>query len=152
MDAKKHRQLFRRIVINTVLVTDMSKHMSLLDDLKTMVETKKVSGPGMPSLEKYSDRIQVLQNMIHIADLSNPAKPINSTNSGLIVSLKNTGSIVIGNVGFDYIVHPLMETWADSVYSEGQSVLDQLEENRDWLFKKLSATEREALPPAEDQE
>ncbi|KAL1243142.1 5'-cyclic phosphodiesterase pde-4,Probable 3' [Trichinella spiralis] len=134
----------------------MSKHMSLLADLKTMVETKKVSGPGMPLLEKYSDRIQVLQNMIHIADLSNPAKPINSTNSGLIVSLKNTGSIVIGNVssvGFiDYIVHPLMETWDDSVYLEGQSVLDQLEENRDWLFKKLSATKREALPPAEDQE
>ncbi|OUC46102.1 hypothetical protein D917_01665 [Trichinella nativa] len=131
----------------------MSKHMSLLADLKTMVETKKVSGPGVPLLVKYSDRIQVLQNMIHIADLSNPAKPINSTNSGLIVSLKNTGSIVIGNVGFiDYIVHPLIETWADSTYPEGQSVLDQLEENRDWLFKKLSATEREALPSGEDHE
>ncbi|KJH39784.1 3'5'-cyclic nucleotide phosphodiesterase [Dictyocaulus viviparus] len=37
----------------------MSKHMSLLADLKTMVEAKKV-----------------LQSMIHLADLSNPTKPI----------------------------------------------------------------------------
>ncbi|KJH42112.1 3'5'-cyclic nucleotide phosphodiesterase [Dictyocaulus viviparus] len=42
-----------------VLATDMSKHMSLLADLKTMVEAKKV-----------------LQSMIHLADLSNPTKPI----------------------------------------------------------------------------
>ncbi|KRX59815.1 putative 3',5'-cyclic phosphodiesterase pde-4 [Trichinella sp. T6] len=145
----------------------MSKHMSLLADLKTMVETKKVSGPGVPSLEKYSDRIQVLQNMIHIADLSNPAKPINSTNKywkhsdrerelGLEISPmcdRRNVSRKKSQVGFiDYIVHPLIETWADSTYPEGQSVLDQLEENRDWLFKKLSATEREALPPGEDHE
>ncbi|XP_003379188.1 cAMP-specific 3',5'-cyclic phosphodiesterase, isoform F [Trichinella spiralis] len=173
--SKKHRQLFRRIVIDTVLATDMSKHMSLLADLKTMVETKKVSGPGVPSLEKYSDRIQVLQNMIHIADLSNPAKPITlyqqwidrlleeywkqgdrERELGLEISPmcdRRNVSREKSQVGFiDYIVHPLMETWADLVYPEGQAVLDQLEENRDWLFKKLSATEREALPPSEDQE
>ncbi|KRZ08087.1 putative 3',5'-cyclic phosphodiesterase pde-4, partial [Trichinella zimbabwensis] len=173
--SKKHRQLFRRIVIDTVLATDMSKHMSLLADLKTMVETKKVSGPGMPSLEKYNDRIQVLQNMIHIADLSNPAKPINlyqqwidrlleeywkqgdrERELGLEISPmcdRRNVSREKSQVGFiDYIVHPLMETWADLVYPEGQAVLDQLEENRDWLFKKISATEREELPPAEDQE
>ncbi|KRX93575.1 putative 3',5'-cyclic phosphodiesterase pde-4, partial [Trichinella pseudospiralis] len=173
--SKKHRQLFRRIVIDTVLATDMSKHMSLLADLKTMVETKKVSGPGMPSLEKYSDRIQVLQNMIHIADLSNPAKPINlyqqwidrlleeywkqgdrERELGLEISPmcdRRNVSREKSQVGFiDYIVHPLMETWADLVYPEGQAVLDQLEENRDWLFKKISATESGELPPAEDQE
>ena len=45
-----------------VLATDMSKHMSLLADLKTMVETKKVAGSGVLLLDNYTDRIQVNQN------------------------------------------------------------------------------------------
>lgn len=59
-----------------VLATDMSKHMSLLADLKTMVETKKVAGSGFILLDSYTERIQVLQNIIHCADLSNPTKPL----------------------------------------------------------------------------
>lgn len=43
-----------------VLATDMSKHMTLLADLKTMVETKKVTSSGVLLLDNYSDRIQVL--------------------------------------------------------------------------------------------
>lgn len=42
-----------------VLATDMSKHMNLLADLKTMVETKKVTSLGVLLLDNYSDRIQV---------------------------------------------------------------------------------------------
>ena len=38
----------------------MSKHMSLLADLKTMVETKKVAGSGVLLLDNYTDRIQVV--------------------------------------------------------------------------------------------
>jgi cAMP-specific phosphodiesterase 4 len=34
---RKQRQCFRKMVIEMVLATDMSKHMSLLADLKTMV-------------------------------------------------------------------------------------------------------------------
>ena len=64
------------MVIDMVLATDMSKHMSLLADLKTMVETKKVAGSGVLLLDNYSDRIQVLQNLIHCCDLSNPTKPL----------------------------------------------------------------------------
>ncbi|CAJ0936307.1 unnamed protein product [Ranitomeya imitator] len=56
---KRQRQMMRKMVIDMVLATDMSKHMSLLADLKTMVETKKV-----------------LRNMVHCADLSNPTKPL----------------------------------------------------------------------------
>lgn len=59
-----------------VLATDMSKHMQLLANLKTMVETKKVATSGVLMLDNYTDRIQVLQNMIHCADLSNPTKPL----------------------------------------------------------------------------
>ena len=47
------------MVIDMVLATDMSKHMSLLADLKTMVETKKVAGSGVLLLDNYTDRIQV---------------------------------------------------------------------------------------------
>ena len=46
-------------MIDMVLATDMSKHMSLLADLKTMVETKKVAGSGVLLLDNYTDRIQV---------------------------------------------------------------------------------------------
>lgn len=42
-----------------VLATDMSKHMNFLADLKTMVETKKVTSLGVLLLDNYSDRIQV---------------------------------------------------------------------------------------------
>ena len=41
----------------------MSKHMSLLADLKTMVETKKVAGSGVLLLDNYTDRIQVRQSL-----------------------------------------------------------------------------------------
>lgn len=73
---KKQRQMMRKMTIDMVLATDMSKHMSLLADLKTMVETKKVAGSGFLLLDNYTERIQVLQNMLHCADLSNPTKPL----------------------------------------------------------------------------
>ena len=38
--------------------------MSLLADLKTMVETKKVAGSGVLLLDNYTDRIQVNYNII----------------------------------------------------------------------------------------
>lgn len=74
---KKQRQTLRKMTIDMVLATDMSKHLSLLADLKTMVETKKVAGSGFLLLDNYTERIQVLQNIIHCADLSNPTKPLN---------------------------------------------------------------------------
>lgn len=55
---RKQRQTLRKMVIDIVLSTDMSKHMSLLADLKTMVETKKVAGSGVLLLDNYTDRIQ----------------------------------------------------------------------------------------------
>uniref|UniRef100_A0A1I7WBV7 PDEase domain-containing protein n=1 Tax=Heterorhabditis bacteriophora TaxID=37862 RepID=A0A1I7WBV7_HETBA len=130
----------------------MSKHMSLLADLKTMVEAKKVAGNNVIVLDKYNDKIQ---SMIHLADLSNPTKPIElyrqwnmrileeywrqgdkEKELGLEVSpMCDRGNVTIekSQVGFiDYIVHPLYETWADLVYPDAQNILDQLEENREW--------------------
>ena len=63
----KQRTSFRKMVIDMVLATDMSKHMSLLADLKTMVETKKVAGSGVLLLDNYSDRIQVRIIMLSLS-------------------------------------------------------------------------------------
>ena len=43
------------LCVPQVLATDMSKHMNLLADLKTMVETKKVTSSGVLLLDNYSD-------------------------------------------------------------------------------------------------
>ena len=56
---QKQSTSMRRIMIDMVLATDMSKHMSLLADLKTMVETKKVQGKGAFQIENQSDRVKV---------------------------------------------------------------------------------------------
>jgi len=158
--AKKQRQTLRKMVIDMVLATDMSKHMSLLADLKTMVETKKVAGSGVLLLDNYTDRIQVLQNMIHAADLSNPTKPLDlyrswvnqisneffqqgdrERESGLDISPmcdRYNATLEKSQVGFmDYIVHPLWETWADLVHPDAQEILDTLEENRDWYQSQI---------------
>lgn len=74
--SRKTRQIIRKMAIDMVLATDMSKHMSLLAELKTMVETKKVTGSGVIELESYQNRMTVLQNMLHCADLSNTTKPL----------------------------------------------------------------------------
>ena len=50
--SQKQRMSVRKMVIDMVLATDMSKHMSLLVDLKTMVGTKKkVAGSGVLLLD-----------------------------------------------------------------------------------------------------
>jgi len=165
---KKQRQTLRKMVIDMVLATDMSKHMSLLADLKTMVETKKVAGSGVLLLDNYTDRIQVLQNMVHCADLSNPTKPLEiyrrwvtlimeeffqqgdrEREQGLDVSPmcdRQNATIEKSQVGFiDYIVHPLWETWADLVHPDAQDILDALEDNRDWYFSM--STQSPPSPP-----
>ncbi|KAJ6662618.1 hypothetical protein lerEdw1_011755 [Lerista edwardsae] len=152
---KKQRQTLRKMVIDMVLATDMSKHMSLLADLKTMVETKKVTSSGVLLLDNYTDRIQVLRNMVHCADLSNPTKSLElyrqwtdrimeeffqqgdkERERGMEISPmcdKHTASVEKSQVGFiDYIVHPLWETWADLVQPDAQDILDTLEDNRNW--------------------
>jgi len=42
-----------------VLATDMNKHMDHIANLKTMVETHKLSGSDVLSLDSYSERVQV---------------------------------------------------------------------------------------------
>ncbi|XP_027889149.1 cAMP-specific 3',5'-cyclic phosphodiesterase 4D isoform X2 [Xiphophorus couchianus] len=170
---KKQRQSLRKMVIDIVLATDMSKHMNLLADLKTMVETKKVTSSGVLLLDNYSDRIQVLQNMVHCADLSNPTKPLQlyrqwtdrimeeffsqgdrERERGMEISPmcdKHNASVEKSQVGFiDYIVHPLWETWADLVHPDAQDILDTLEDNREWYQSTIPQSPSPALDKPED--
>ncbi|KFO77627.1 cAMP-specific 3',5'-cyclic phosphodiesterase 4D, partial [Cuculus canorus] len=167
--SKKQRQSLRKMAIDMVLATDMSKHMNLLADLKTMVETKKVTSLGVLLLDNYSDRIQVLQNMVHCADLSNPTKPLDlyrqwtdrimeeffhqgdrEREKGMEISPmcdKHTASVEKSQVGFiDFIAHPLWETWADLVHPDAQEILDTLEDNREWYQSMIP---RSPSPPPE---
>ncbi|XP_076880486.1 3',5'-cyclic-AMP phosphodiesterase 4C-like isoform X3 [Brachyhypopomus gauderio] len=169
---KKQRQSLRKMVIDMVLATDMSKHMNFLADLKTMVETKKVTSLGVLLLDNYSDRIQVLQNMVHCADLSNPTKPLEiyrqwtnrimveyftqgdrERDRGMEISPmcdKHTASVEKTQVGFiDYIVHPLWETWADLVHPDAQDILDMLEDNREW-YQSMIPRSPSPTPHAQD--
>ncbi|XP_051768620.1 cAMP-specific 3',5'-cyclic phosphodiesterase 4C isoform X2 [Ctenopharyngodon idella] len=170
--SKKQRQSLRQMTIDMVLATDMSKHMNFLADLKTMVETKKVTSLGVLLLDNYSDRIQVLQNMVHCADLSNPTKPLelyrqwtdrimvelfsqgdHERDKGIEISPmcdKLTASVEKTQVGFiDYIVHPLWETWADLVHPDAQDILDTLEDNREWYQSMIP---RSPSPTPEEQD
>ncbi|KAM3619661.1 uncharacterized protein V6R79_011522 [Siganus canaliculatus] len=169
--SKKQRQSLRKMVIDMVLATDMSKHMCLLADLKTMVETKKVTSSGVLLLDNYTDRIQVLRNMVHCADLSNPTKSLElyrqwtdrimdeffhqgdrERDRGMEISPmcdKHTASVEKSQVGFiDYIVHPLWETWADLVHPDAQDILDTLEDNRNWYQSMIPQS---PSPPFYDQ-
>uniref|UniRef100_A0A8C6U6H8 Phosphodiesterase n=1 Tax=Neogobius melanostomus TaxID=47308 RepID=A0A8C6U6H8_9GOBI len=171
--SKRQRQSLRKLVIDMVLATDMSKHMSLLADLKTMVETKKVTSSGVLLLDHYTDRIQVLRNMVHCADLSNPTKPLavyrqwterimeeffrqgdKERERGMEISPmcdKHTASVEKSQVGFiDYIVHPLWETWGDLVHPDAQEILDTLEDNRDWYQSTIPQSP--SPPPLKDKE
>ncbi|XP_051898232.1 cAMP-specific 3',5'-cyclic phosphodiesterase 4B isoform X5 [Pristis pectinata] len=167
---KRQRQSLRKMVIDMVLATDMSKHMTLLADLKTMVETKKVTSSGVLLLDNYTDRIQVMRNMVHCADLSNPTKPLElyrqwtdrileeffrqgdrERERGMEISPmcdKHTASVEKSQVGFiDYIVHPLWETWADLVHPDAQDILDTLEDNRYWYQSMIPQS---PSPPLDD--
>ena len=55
---QKQRTSVRKMVIDMVLATDMSKHMSMLANLKTMLETKKLKGKAVFQMENYSDKIK----------------------------------------------------------------------------------------------
>ncbi|XP_054009419.1 cAMP-specific 3',5'-cyclic phosphodiesterase isoform X4 [Hylaeus anthracinus] len=165
----KQRRTLRKMVIDMVLSTDMSKHMSLLADLKTMVETKKVAGSGVLLLDNYTDRIQVLENLVHCADLSNPTKPLPLYRRWVSLLMeefflqgdrerelnmdispmcdRHNATIEKSQVGFiDYIVHPLWETWADLVHPDAQEILDTLEDNRSSYLSMIPPS-----PPSDDQ-
>uniref|UniRef100_A0A2K5P021 Phosphodiesterase n=1 Tax=Cercocebus atys TaxID=9531 RepID=A0A2K5P021_CERAT len=136
-----------------------------------MSKAHKVTSFGRSSYSLCPDPMQVLRNMVHCADLSNPTKPLElyrqwtdrimaeffqqgdrERERGMEISPmcdKHTASVEKSQVGFiDYIVHPLWETWADLVHPDAQEILDTLEDNRDWYY---SAIRQSPSPPPEEE-
>uniref|UniRef100_A0A158QBU0 Phosphodiesterase n=1 Tax=Hymenolepis diminuta TaxID=6216 RepID=A0A158QBU0_HYMDI len=155
----KQRQFLRRLVIELVLATDMSKHMNLLAELRTMVETKELTGTGYLSLDDHNDRSLVLQCMLHCADLNSPTKPFEiykqwtfgvmeeffkqgdkEKELGIEISaMCDRDSVVVdkAQIGFiDFVIHPLWDTWCDLVHPAGEHILETLDANRDFILNE----------------
>jgi hypothetical protein len=140
-----------------------------------MVETRKISGTNILTFDTYSERLQVLQNMVHCADLSNPTKPLDlyrkwtdrimdeffrqgdlERQRGLDISPmcdRNTATVEKSQVGFiDYIVHPLWETWAELVHPDCQAIIDTLESNRDWYIASIPISPQDVDSDGDDED
>ncbi|ERE75422.1 cAMP-specific 3',5'-cyclic phosphodiesterase 4A-like isoform 1 [Cricetulus griseus] len=155
-------------------VVQQSQPMSQITGLKKLVHTGSMNA-SIPRFGVKTDQeellAQVLRNMVHCADLSNPTKPLElyrqwtdrimaeffqqgdrERERGMEISPmcdKHTASVEKSQVGFiDYIVHPLWETWADLVHPDAQDILDTLEDNRDWYH---SAIRQSPSPPLEEE-
>ncbi|CAH8581060.1 unnamed protein product [Schistosoma intercalatum] len=162
----QQKLLFRKMVIALVLSTDMSKHMSLLADLKTTVEKQKAFQGNVINLDSYSARMQILECIIHAADLSNPTKPLKiyqewvsrimeemfrqgdqEKQFGIEISPmcdRETACIYSTQIGFiDYIVYPLWETMAELLHPGVQVLMDNIANNRNWYMNAKEKEEKE---------
>ncbi|CAH8655334.1 unnamed protein product [Dicrocoelium dendriticum] len=151
----QQRALFRKMIISLVLSTDMSKHMNLLADLKTTLESQRAAGFNEFQLDNYSSRIQILQCLVHASDLSNPTKPLplyqqwvdriteemfqqgdREREAGLEISPmcdRRTACVKANQIGFiDYVVYPLWETISELLQPEALFLLEAIQANRDW--------------------
>nr|BAA34310.1 EFPDE4 [Ephydatia fluviatilis] len=150
---KSQKQAFRKLIIDMVLATDMSRHFKYLGQLKTLLESNKVANNGLLQLDKYHDRVEVLQGLLHCADLSNQTKSFHIASQwsqrimeesyrqgdeerklGIPVNPLGDRSVSIEKcqVTFiDYIVYPLWETWAELVYPDAQDIVCSLMDTRD---------------------
>lgn len=150
---KSQRQAFRKLIIDMVLATDMSRHFKHLGQLKTLLESNNVANNGLLLLDKYHDRVEVLQGLLHCADLSNQTKSFHIASQwsqrimdesyrqgdeerklGIPVNPLGDRSISIEKcqVTFiEYIVYPLWETWAELVYPDAQDIVYSLMTTKD---------------------
>jgi hypothetical protein len=74
LDANEQKDI-RESIISMILATDMKRHFSLLSDLKVSIEKRRTNGEWF-DVEKKEDRMQILCNFIHGADIGNPIKPV----------------------------------------------------------------------------
>eukprot|EP00731_Ephydatia_muelleri_P019154 Em0011g1194a len=157
---KSQRQAFRKLIIDMVLATDMSRHFKHLGQLKTLLESNNVANNGLLQLDKYHDRVEVLQGLLHCADLSNQTKSFHVASQwshrimeesyrqgdeerklGIPVNPLGDRSVSIEKcqVTFiEYIVYPLWETWAELVYPDAQDIVFSLMDTKDqWQSRMI---------------
>ena len=163
--SNEQRKTVRKTMIDMVLATDMSKHMGLLSDLKATVETKKRFSTDLLVLEEPKQKTQVLQNLIHCCDVSNPTKPLElytqwvdrlmmetfnqgdkERQQGLSMSPlcdRHTVNLAKCQVNFiNYIVEPIWATMAQLVFPDAEKIMVNMEENKKY-YEELQ-TKRKA--------
>jgi len=147
-------KIFRNFVINMVLGTDMNKHPETLAHLKTLTELKLITTNEL-GLDKPQDRLMILKNVLHCADLGNPTKTTKTYTwwadqvmkefwaQGDAEKLKqmtvsrgfdrNDSNMASMQIGFiDYVVLPYWETFATLLPCQlTDRILSQITENRE---------------------
>ena len=166
------RQEIRSTIIHQVLATDMQQHFKNLAELKSEVDRRRLrvlSAPvhsEQPPHGSSSDRMVLLANMLHSADLANPCKPLGTylhwteritaefysqgdreREQGLPVSLmmdRAKPNLERSQLGFiDVIVQPLWATLSEIAGSDVNACLRHLQTNRQyWLDRLPPATPR----------
>lgn len=157
-------ETFKQLTVDLVLATDMSKHLILLSDLRTIINSTKISNAVILMLGTNIERTRVLQGMLHCADLGNPTKPTNIYRQWVyrimeefyrqgdkerLQNLKVSpmcdrmkADIDETQVNFiDYIAQPLWTTWADLVYPDAEQMLNYMKQNRDMYTKRPNNSE-----------
>ncbi|PNH04372.1 cAMP-specific 3',5'-cyclic phosphodiesterase 4C [Tetrabaena socialis] len=62
------QKTIRKLMIETVLSTDMAVHFDLLSRFTTQVDAK-------PDLREWTDRTLLFSMLVHLADIANPSRP-----------------------------------------------------------------------------
>ena len=138
---------FRRLVISTILTTDMSHHFEILTKFQTRLQT------GTLSKESKEDKLQLMGVILKCSDVSNAARPFDVSEKwssvlleeffrqgdsererGLPISpLMDRRSIDIpkSQVNFiDYIAFPLFKSLQQFVPSLNQTLGETMQKNR----------------------
>ena len=165
------RQEVRSTVIHQVLATDMQQHFKNLAELRAEVDKRRHRMMAAPLLHEQphassNDRLILLANMLHSADLANPCKPLQTylrwtervtrefynqgdreREQGLPVSLmmdRAKPNVERSQLGFiDVIVQPLWATLSEIAGSDINVCLRHLQTNRQyWLDRVPPATPR----------
>jgi cAMP-specific phosphodiesterase 4 len=68
--SQKQRELMRKLVVKTILATDMEFHFSNLAHLKTAIVDQGTS------IETWENQLPLIEMAVHGADLSNACKPL----------------------------------------------------------------------------
>ena len=150
-------EVFRQMVIEMVISTDMNLHVAVTSKFQVCVQKSFNKRKYLPSFE---DRLEIMKGLLHFADISNPAKPLElyqqwaqrvteeffaqgdlEREKGMAISpLCDRNKVDLGKsqTGFiDFIVRPLLNI-VNNFYSNGDDesrhVAEKLDNHLDENF------------------
>eukprot|EP00002_Diphylleia_rotans_P032170 TRINITY_DN6736_c0_g1_i1.p1 TRINITY_DN6736_c0_g1~~TRINITY_DN6736_c0_g1_i1.p1 ORF type:complete len:863 (-),score=163.01 TRINITY_DN6736_c0_g1_i1:432-3020(-) len=161
---KETKKKIRRIAIDLVLATDMSRHADIMGALKNCISVGAMTG------ETYDSRLLMMKMAMKLADVSNPAKLPHvakewtkrvtdefysqgdrEKEKGLSISpfmdreIQMTSKAQIGFITF--VVQPLAELW-NTAMGSGLECLENLALNLEFWKKKLDEEDTKQVATA----